>query len=62
MLFRAKKFTNENGEMFFTGLKDGDIAETVLMPETLLEAKSFQSVLNRRILSKVSVLTTLTLE
>lgn len=32
MTFRAKKFTTADGAMFFTGLKDGDIAPTVLMP------------------------------
>lgn len=39
MLYRAKKFTNEKGEMFFTGLKPGDIAETVLMPGDLARSK-----------------------
>ncbi len=39
MLFRAKKFTNEKGEMFFTGLKQGDIAKTVLMPGDLARSK-----------------------
>ena len=39
MEFRAKKFTDKEGKMYFTGLKDGDIAQTVLMPGDLARSK-----------------------
>ena len=39
MEFRAKKFTDSQGRMYFTGLKDGDIAPTVLMPGDLARSK-----------------------
>lgn len=39
MTFRAKKFTDSEGRMYFTGLKEGDIAPTVLMPGDLARSK-----------------------
>ena len=39
MAVREKKYLNSKGELYFTGLKDGDIAETVLMPGDLKRAK-----------------------
>ena len=35
MDYLSKRFTDENGKMFHTGLGPGDIAETVLMPGDL---------------------------
>ncbi|MEA4911759.1 MAG: hypothetical protein VB092_03970 [Oscillospiraceae bacterium] len=39
MEFRAKKFLGEDGKLFFTGLGDGDIAPSVLMPGDLARSK-----------------------
>lgn len=35
MSVREKKYTDKDGNLYFTGLKQGDIAETVLMPGDL---------------------------
>ncbi|MBQ6333936.1 MAG: hypothetical protein IJI46_02550 [Erysipelotrichaceae bacterium] len=39
MLKREKKYTDSQGRLYFTGLKEGDIAETVLMPGDLARSK-----------------------
>ena len=39
MAIREKKYLNSKGQLYFTGLKDGDIAETVLMPGDLARSK-----------------------
>ena len=39
MAIREKRYLNSKGELYFTGLKDGDIAKTVLMPGDLARSK-----------------------
>ncbi len=39
MEFRTQKFMDKDGKMFHTGLGDGDIAETVLLPGDLGRSK-----------------------
>ena len=39
MSVREKKYLDSQGRLYFTGLKQGDIAETVLMPGDLKRAK-----------------------
>lgn len=39
MDFRSKKFTDAEGRMYYTGLKKGDIAESVLMPGDIARSK-----------------------
>ena len=39
MLKREKKYIDSQGRLYFTGLKEGDIAETVLMPGDLARSK-----------------------
>jgi len=39
MPVREKKYLDKDGKLYFTGLKQGDIAETVLMPGDLKRAK-----------------------
>lgn len=39
MEFISKKFTDQEGRMFFTGLKEGTVAPTVLLPGDLARSK-----------------------
>lgn len=39
MAIRQKKYLDSEGKLYFTGLKQGDIAETVLMPGDLKRSK-----------------------
>ena len=39
MAVREKKYLDKNGNLYFTGLKEGDIAQTVLMPGDLKRSK-----------------------
>ena len=39
MKVREKKYLDSKGRLYFTGLKEGDIAETVLMPGDLARSK-----------------------
>lgn len=39
MAVREHKYTDKQGNLYFTGLKQGDIAETVLMPGDLARSK-----------------------
>ncbi len=43
MQFGTQKFTDKDGKMFHTGLGDGDIAETVLLPGDLGRSKIISS-------------------
>ncbi|MCR4854757.1 MAG: hypothetical protein K5908_01190 [Erysipelotrichaceae bacterium] len=38
-MLREKKYLDQEGRLYFTGLKEGDIAETVLMPGDLARSK-----------------------